>query len=611
MYKLLLSWRYLKTRFIALASIISVTLGVATLIVVNSVMAGFVDQMKSRLHGILSDIEVSAPILGEIKSPNQRMALIRNVVGDDLENITAVVRTPALLTFDFENKPRTQQIMLLGIDDDTFGKVTDFEPYLTNEIKKTAFSFNLESDGYGERFAPGESGWPYRRRRIEQRRHYKKMIEEQERLFQQTSDSYFDERGRLQQNSLPLNTGEIQASYENKDGLHNQPPVQQAFDQQPSSPTPAAEPGFQFIPLPEQAPDLGVAHDSNNAESNNADTNPADAFAGQVGNIVSDGQGGTYQLMIPIDPHAKYNPIDEEELFDPMRSQHTGIILGIAISERKYMAENGDLKNVYMVRPGDDANIMLTTIGTNARPVLANCTVVDYYASNMHEYDSSFAFVPLSELQRLRGMIDPLSGEGSVSTIQIKLRKGADLDLVRDKLIAQFPPDMYNDFDIRTWEDTQRPLLAAVSMELTILNILLFLIIAVAGFGILATFYMIVVEKTKDIGILKALGAPSQGVMSIFLGYGMSLGSVGTGVGIILGLVFVSYINEIADWIGKLTGQEIFDPTIYYFSEIPTIVNPFTVVWVGLGAIAIAVLASVLPALRAARLHPVEALRYE
>ena len=122
-----------------------------------------------------------------------------------------------------------------------------------------------------------------------------------------------------------------------------------------------------------------------------------------------------------------------------------------------------------------------------------------------------------------------------------------------------------------------RDRLSAVSMELTILNILLFLIIAVAGFGILATFYMIVVEKTKDIGILKALGAPSRGVMSIFLGYGVSLGSVGTGAGIILGLVFVRYINEIADFVGKVTGQEIFDPTIYYFSEIPTIISPFMI----------------------------------
>jgi lipoprotein-releasing system permease protein len=148
-------------------------------------------------------------------------------------------------------------------------------------------------------------------------------------------------------------------------------------------------------------------------------------------------------------------------------------------------------------------------------------------------------------------------------------------------------------------------------METTLLNILLFLIIAVAGFGILATFFMIVVEKTKDIGILKALGAESRGVMSIFLGYGFSLGVVGSGVGMVGGVLFVVYINVIAWLIEIVTGREVFDPTIYYFQEIPTVIDPLTITWVMAGSVLIAVLASVLPALRAARLHPVEALRYE
>ena len=228
----------------------------------------------------------------------------------------------------------------------------------------------------------------------------------------------------------------------------------------------------------------------------------------------------------------------------------------------------------------------------------------------MSEYDSSFAFVPLEHLQLLRGMIDPQTGATAVTSIQIKLNQGADLGLVAERLRNRFPPHQYP-YRIQTWKEMQSPLLAAVQMETTILNILLFLIIAVAGFGILATFFMIVVEKTRDIGILKSLGAPSTGVMSIFLSYGVSLGAVGSGVGMVLGLLFVVYINEVAAGLEWLTGRDVFDPTVYYFEQIPTIINPVTVSWIVAGAVAIAVLASVLPALRAARLHPVEALRYE
>jgi len=247
---------------------------------------------------------------------------------------------------------------------------------------------------------------------------------------------------------------------------------------------------------------------------------------------------------------------------------------------------------------------------TKPMPVNSYFTVVDLYESKMSEYDASFAFVPLKKLQELRGMIDPLTKVTSVTSIQIKLKPGADLNAARDKLRAAFPPDQFG-YRIESWRDMQGPLLSAVQMETTILNILLFMIIAVAGFGILATFYMIVVEKTRDIGILKALGAPSRGVMSIFLGYGLSLGAVGAGVGMVLGMLFVININAIATGLEMVTGHEVFDPTVYYFDKIPTSTDPWTVLWVVLGSILIAVLASVLPSLRAARLHPVLALRYD
>ena len=572
MYKLLLSWRYLKTRFIALASIVSVTLGVATLIVVNSVMAGFVNQMQSRIHGILSDVEISAPLLSDIKEPKDFIEEVRQVVGDDLKELTSVVRSNALISFNFHDRQWTQHVMLLGIDDETFGKVTDFEPYLTNDIKKEKFSFELEETGYSKF---NNAGWNYRREKFWQQQELEKLQREYQSLYDQEAkrvmldqaSSGYSPDGRLIQADSP-------------------------------APETATAPKNKFAALPKTAPDIEEIY--KNKSDNQVDLN--DHFAA----VKPD---GTVELA-PFDPHMDLRKkLTAEEMFNPARDQYTGIILGLGISERKMREHDGTTSEIYMVNPGDDVQMTFLSGGA-AKPVIENFTLVDFYSSNMHEYDSSFAFVPLSELQKLRGMVDPLTGEGAVSAIQIKLNEGADLDEVRDRLLSRFPPDQFA-LNIRTWQDSQRPLLSAIQMELTILNILLFMIIAVAGFGILATFFMIVVEKTRDIGILKALGAPSRGVMSIFLSYGMSLGLVGTGVGVVIGLLFVAYINKIAAVVGHVTGQEVFDPEFYYFSEIPTMVSPTMVVFVGMGAILIAVLASVLPALRAARLHPVEALRYE
>ena len=141
---------------------------------------------------------------------------------------------------------------------------------------------------------------------------------------------------------------------------------------------------------------------------------------------------------------------------------------------------------------------------TPPKAVSDTFTIVDFYESKMSEYDSNFVFVPIAELQRMRGMIEPQTGIPSVNSIQIKLVPGADLDEVRNRLRKAFPAELYA---ISTWRDKQGPLLAAVEMEMAVLNILLFMIVAVAGFGILAIFFMIVVEKTRDIGILKSIGA--------------------------------------------------------------------------------------------------------
>ncbi|HMP78409.1 MAG TPA: FtsX-like permease family protein [Pirellulaceae bacterium] len=560
MYKILLSWRYLRTRFIALASIISVTLGVATLIVVNSVMSGFVSEMRHRLHDILSDIEFDAG-LGELSWPEHHQACIHEILGDEIEASTTIVRVPALMTFDFRGRTITQQILLIGIDESTYGRVCEIQPYLSNQHKQQLLNFFLEVDGYDDKI--GDCGWGYRREKELYRLEHLSSwgIEAQTR---QREQEYAEIATRLANQPLESLT----------------PPTNRQLT--------VDIPSFELPVRPPNLEELAAS----------GDHLPGASF-----------DSATLQ---PFDSRSQWRPQPSaDELFSPLRDQHTGIILGKAIANRKVVdAESDEVRELFLLRPGDDVRVTLPTAGENPSPIAENCTVVDFYQSNMHEYDSTFAFMSLRRLQQLRGMIDPVTGEGSVSAIQIRMKPGADLDRARDRLIAELQPEYWG-FVIQTWQDLQRPLLSAVNMELTILNILLFLIIAVAGFGILATFFMIVVEKTKDIGILKSLGASSRGVMSIFLGYGLALGAVGTGVGIAIGLVFVARINQIAEGIGWLTGRQVFDPTIYYFSKIPTVVDVQMVLLVGLGAVGIAVAASVLPALRAARMHPVEALRYE
>ena len=517
MYKLLLSWRYLRTRYIALASIISVTLGVGTLIVVNSVMAGFTREMHVRLHGILSDIIIESHSLEGLADPAWHMAEIRRVVGDELVGITAAVHVPAMLTMNVHGQISTRQITLIGVDEATYADVSDFRQYVLHPENRKQLSFELREDGYGD--AAHEllqtAGWRYRRVKVA----YEREFAAQQNLLQSQSS---------------------------------------ARDLEKNSTTPSSS-----------VPDDPTS--------------------------------------VPADPTS---PAAGAVEFDRAKEQFTGIILGIAIGMIRQRDSQGKVFDYPICRPGDDVQVTYASAGAHPTARSDEFTVVDFYESKMSEYDSGFAFVPLERLQDIRGMIDPQTGVRAVTTIQLKLKEGADLNAVRDKLRAHFPVDKYQ-YRIQTWRDMQGPLLAAVQMETTLLNILLFLIIAVAGFGILATFFMIVVEKTRDIGILKALGAPSRGVMSIFLNYGFSLGLVGSGAGMIGGLLFVAYINDIAKLIEVVTGQEVFDPTVYYFERIPTDVEPIAVVGVVLGAVLIAVLASVLPALRAARLHPVEALRYE
>jgi lipoprotein-releasing system permease protein len=322
-------------------------------------------------------------------------------------------------------------------------------------------------------------------------------------------------------------------------------------------------------------------------------------------------QSTSPEQVLPIDPFAAA-PSTPVTVFDPAKEQHTGAVLGIGISlyrrTDKVDSETGKKTVVddLALLPGDDVILTFPTAGIPLKLQSDSFTVVDFYESMMTDYDKSLVFVPIEKLQQLRGMYDTATGKPTVTHILIKAKPGADINQIRDKIREVFPQEL---FAVSTWRDKQETLLAAVFNELAMLNVLLFLIFAVAGFGILAIFYMIVVEKQKDIGILKSLGAGSGGIMQIFLCYSLLLGVVGSGLGLVMGLLFVKYIKEIAQILSYILRSDVFSPEIYSFYEIPTIVQPITVFWIIYGAILIAVLAGILPAIRAARLQPVESLR--
>jgi lipoprotein-releasing system permease protein len=543
MYKLLLCWRYLRTRWIALASVISVTLGVATMIVVNAVMAGFSHEMQTRIHGILSDIVFESHSLSGFQDPQWHMEEIRRAAGDSIAGMTPTVAVPAMLSFQVRGQWITRQVMFIGIDEATHAAVSDFGSYLQHPDNRRQLSFNLRDGGYDttdsqsegpgpSRPALGGAGWPHRRTRVERERIWQKRLEEQEGAAatgQATPTRPID----AQVDAVLAATG---------------------------GETATADP-------PAPADEAGAAE------------------------------------ATPQNPFAAARP-EQGRTMDPATEQFTGVVPGIGLASFR------DSKGIdrFLVLPGDDVKITFPTAGTPPKAVSDTFTIVDFYESKMSEYDSNFVFVPIAALQRMRGMIEPETGIASVNSIQIKLKEGASLDEVRNRLRRAFPAELYA---VSTWRDKQGPLLSAVDMEMAVLNILLFLIIAVAGFGILAIFFMIVVEKTRDIGILKSLGASASGIAGVFLGYGLFLGIVGAGAGLLLGLAITWNLNRIRATVEWWTGQTVFDPSIYYFFKIPTIINPVTVTWIIIGAIGIAVAASVLPALRAARLHPVEALRHD
>ncbi|MDF1838916.1 MAG: FtsX-like permease family protein, partial [Planctomycetota bacterium] len=154
-------------------------------------------------------------------------------------------------------------------------------------------------------------------------------------------------------------------------------------------------------------------------------------------------------------------------------------------------------------------------------------------------------------------------------------------------------------------------MLAAIENERALLGIMLGLVLLVAGFGVFAILSMMVSEKRRDIGILTALGATPRGILSLFLSIGGIEALVGMVLGVLVGITAAHNINEIETWLSGVTGYQLFDREVYYFDHIPTVIEWTGIVSIAAASVFTALLAAAVPALRAAYLNPVDALRYE
>ena len=325
---------------------------------------------------------------------------------------------------------------------------------------------------------------------------------------------------------------------------------------------------------------------------------------------------------------------------------------GMGFAERLSDGSTRPAGSVFM--PDNSVRLTLLPVSDDAVPfdvVQRAFPVANEFQTKVHDVNSGQVLLPLDELQRLLRMdeaerideetFDPVGGFGEqdgsetfgdpdiigieparVTTVLVRGAEGVTSERVQEickQVYAEFheahlfdtPPTRAMERNIVTWKQRNGAFVAAVQKEIGLVLFLLLFISMTAVFLILAIFWAMVSEKTRDIGILRAIGATGFGVAWIWLRYGLAIGVVGAVLGMIVAHVIVWNINPIHEWLGRALGLTIWDPSIYVLVEIPNDVNPTHALVVFVGAIIASAVGALVPAIKAARLDPVTALRFE
>ncbi|MEE4235875.1 MAG: lipoprotein-releasing ABC transporter permease subunit [Anderseniella sp.] len=269
---------------------------------------------------------------------------------------------------------------------------------------------------------------------------------------------------------------------------------------------------------------------------------------------------------------------------------------GVAVGHRlawQHGLNIGD--QITLVSPEGPATIFGTAPRIRSFPIIATFEI------GMSEYDKSVIYMPMTEAQ------DFFAQEDGASAIEVMVEDPDDID----DYVPAMAQNAGADLQFVTWKTSNQTFFNALQVERNVMFLILTLIILVAALNIISGLIMLVKDKGKDIAILRTMGATRGSILRIFFMTGAAIGLAGTFAGIILGVVVCLNIENIRQGLSWLSGKELFSPELYYLSRMPAEMNVNETMMIALMAIGLSFIATIYPARRAARLDPVEALRYE